>query len=366
MRSLKRVLREEKGVVIIFVAIAIVVIFGFAVLAIDASLMQLAKTQLQNAADAGALAGANILALNNGYTNGPAGNANQEAIRIAGLNVAIQDVQRPVVISEDDITNPKCHYTITVTTHRTKTKGDPITLHFMKVLGSENKGEMTATSTATVFPISGTDCLKPWCIPDRWNDRNGNHKWDSGEYYHPDETGYKVPDDLGRQVTLYPSKSEKWEACWYFAVDFPPLNTGDPVTGADAYRRWISECEPYAVSLGDQLQTEPGTMNGPTRQGLEDLLSQDPNAVWDPVKMTVINSAFPTSPRIVKITAFNPTLGLPGPGRSYVVVSKMFVVFVEGFDKDANIVGRFMKMSTDGELCPGCSQGFLYKLALVD
>ncbi|MEW5796524.1 MAG: pilus assembly protein TadG-related protein, partial [Candidatus Zixiibacteriota bacterium] len=42
----------------IMVAVSMVALFAFAVLAIDMSLIQLAKNQLQNAADAAALAAA--------------------------------------------------------------------------------------------------------------------------------------------------------------------------------------------------------------------------------------------------------------------------------------------------------------------
>ena len=66
MRSLRKILKDEKGVSVIMVAISLVVIFGFAVVAIDMSLIQLAKTELQNAADAGALAGAVPLAMTSG------------------------------------------------------------------------------------------------------------------------------------------------------------------------------------------------------------------------------------------------------------------------------------------------------------
>lgn len=357
MRSFKKVVRDEKGASIVFVAIAMVVILGFAVLAIDASLMQLAKTQIQNAADAAALAGAIALATGDQTT------ATAEAIRVAGLNKAVQDIQRPVVIFGDDVEFPNC---VKVTTHRTEAHGDPVSLYFLKVLDPllGNKGNVSAEAYASFLPICATDCLKPWCIPDRWIDTNHNKKWDEGEPYDPITTGYQAPNDIGVQVTLKPSGPE-WESEWYFAVDFPPINTGDPVTGADAYRMWISECEPYMVSLGDQLQIEPGNMNGPTNQGLEDLIELDPGAQWDPITKTVINSAYPTSPRIIKAAAFDPTIGLQdaGHGRKYVTVAKILVIFIEGHS-GADIVGRFMKMATQGSSGP-CPGGFAFKVALI-
>jgi Flp pilus assembly protein TadG len=371
MRTLKKALRDEKGASIIFVAIAMVVILGFAVLAIDASLMQLAKTQLQNAADAAALAGAMTLAENN-LNEGP---AEIEAIRVAGLNIAVQDIQRPVVIGPNDVRITwilNKYRGVEVTTHRTEKTSDPVTLYFLKVLDPShgNKGDVTAKATATFLPICATDGLKPWCIPDKWNDTNHNKKLDPGESY---DAGYQAPlndvgsSDIGLQVTLRPGNPDSLlELERYFAVDFPPRNTGDPFEGGEWYEKWIVERAPYMVGLGDQLQIEPGTMDVTTSNGLEDLIALDPDAKWDPVTKTVINSDYHTSPRIIKATAFDPTIGVQdaGHGRKYVTVSKIIVLFVERHD-GADIVGRFMRLVTQGTSGTDCPGGFAVKVALV-
>ena len=396
MRVLKRALKDQKGASMIMVAIAIVVIFAFAVLAIDISLIQLAKCQLQNAADAAALAGAIAWAA----SGGDQAVATAEAITLAGLNLAVQDIQRSVVIDAGDVTFPEPGK-VTVSTHRTSATNDPVTLFFLKVIDPllENKGEITARATAQVSFVCGTDCLRPFCPPDRWedvdndsiwdpeepyNDLNGNEVYDPGEpftdengdsvwnpaeFYDPEITGYKAPDDIGVEVTLKLRNSNfDFRAGWYYAIRFGPLNTGDPVeSGADPYREWIGECAPYTVSVGDLLELENGVMQGPTNQGLEDLINLDPSAEWDPVTGTVINSAFPASPRIIKVAAFDPTVGvrkdIPGPG--YVTVSKIMALFLEGHD-GSDVVGRFMKTVTEGTPDPDCPGGFLFTVTLVE
>jgi Flp pilus assembly protein TadG len=374
MRTLKKALRDEKGASIIFVAIAMVVILGFAVLAIDASLMQLAKTQLQNAADAAALAGAMALAKNEFNED----SATVEAIRVAGLNIAVQDIQRPVVIGPNDVRITwilNKYRGVEVTTHRTGATNDSVTLYFLKVLDPSlgNKGDVTAKATATFLPICATDCLKPWCIPDRWKDTNHNKKWDPGESYDPVSTGYQALNDIndiGVQVTLRPVNSDSlWELERYFAVDFPPKNTGDPVTGREAYRMWITVCEPYMVNVGDPpdlLQIEQEPTVDKTEQGLDSLIELDEGAYWDEGTKTVKGSAYPTSPRIVKLTAFDPTIGVQdaGHGRKYVTVSKIIVLFIERHD-GADIVGRFMRLVTQGTSGTDCPGGFAVKVALV-
>jgi len=396
MRSLKRVLRDEKGATMITVAIAIVVIFGFAVLAIDLSMIQLAKTQLQNAADAAALAGALIL-----YTSG--GNqsvATAEAIRIAGLNEAVQDIQRPVVIGESDVTFPQPHY-IRVITHRRIDTGDPVTLYFLRVLNPllENKGEVTAHAAATIWCVSGTDCLRPFCPPDRWDDAdndstwdpaeaytdtngngdydvgepftdaNGNGVWDDEEYYHPVETGYWGDKDIGTQITLkLRSSNQSPRMCFYYAVRYGPEGCDTIYSGGDYYREWICpECEPFVVRPGDRLHMEPGNMVGPTNQGLKCLIDLDPTAQWDPLTGTVINSAFPSSPRIIKAPVFDPTLGVQVcHGVDCLTVTKIIVLFVEEHS-GADVVGWFMSVATEGVPDPDCSAGgFMYTVSLVE
>ena len=47
-------------------------------------------------------------------------------------------------------------------------------------------------------------------------------------------------------------------------------------------------------------------MNGPTMQGIDDLIAQDPNAHWDTVCNCVRGSRYSTSPRVTPLPLFNP------------------------------------------------------------
>jgi Flp pilus assembly pilin Flp len=356
MRKLKRFIRDEKGVTMIMVAFALVMIFAFAVLAIDLSMIQLAKTQLQNAADAAALAAAWVLC-----TTGDEDSARAEAIRVAGLNIAVEDtVQRSVIIGDGDVTIDS--NLITVVTHRTKATGHPVSLYFMKVLGGENKGEMSARAKAGC----GSRCLKPFCPPDRWYDANGDGLWnpDSGDYYDPITTGYMAPTDIGDTIVLYlNNKSSDFKQGWFYPVRFPGYQ------GADDYREWIGLCcknSSTMIHIGDQLLIEDGVMRGPTKQGLSDLIAMDPAAHWDAATGTVVGSCCGVScsecceggsPRVIKVPAFDPVSGL-GPGHGYVTIVKILVIFVEGFDNQGNITGRFIDVGGNG--------GFIYSSALVE
>jgi len=397
MRFLKRALGDESGVTMIVVALSMVMIFAFAVLTIDLGFIQLARIQLQNAADAAALAGALALAASSGDQTV----ATLEAIKFAGLNVAVQDKDLPVIIGESDVTFPE-PTKVKVTTHCTEATGDPVILNFLKVINplKENKGNMTAKATAAVLTICGPKCLRPFCPPDRWEDtdgdglwdpadeytdvnnnglwdpgepltidNDGDGVWDPAEFYDPYLTGYRAPDDIGVQVTLHLLNSNKdFEAEWYYVVRFPPINSGESWNpGGDVYRDLIigETCEPFSIGIGDLLALEPGGMVGPTNQGLDALIAKDPTAEWDPVTKTIINSAFPVSPRIVLCAAFDPTLGVdPGPPK-HVTVAKVMAFFVEGH-VGADIVGRFIKAAAQGDPDPDCPGSFLYTVSLVE
>jgi len=400
MSFLRRKIKEERAATLIMVAVAMVAIFAFAVLAIDISLVQLAKNQLQNAADAAALAGA----IEYTITDGDASAAVAEAIQIAGLNRAIQTTQQPVKITSADVTFPSPRH-VRVQTHRTEATSDPIKLYFMGVINtaSDNLGSMTASATAEVLPIGGTNCLKPWMFPDRWDDADGDHVydaretftdlngndqydagepfddlnkngvWDAGEYYDMQATGYRVPDHVGETIVLkfnngslnnYAPKEG-----WYQIIRFGPVNRGGPdCPGGDCYRDWIPGCEPYVVMVGDTMEMELGAKVGPTDQGFQELIDRDPSAYYDPTTGTIQGSAYPASPRLIKAAVYDPSEGIysMGGANKYLTVKKIVVVFLEARTGSAEVLGRFMRMATQGELCPECDPGFAFGAHLVE
>lgn len=89
------ILKSQKGMAMVYFALLMVVFFAFLGLAVDVGYMYLTRGQLQNAADAAALAGASRLVA--GETAQPA--AREEATRYAAQNIA--DL-KTVEISDDD------------------------------------------------------------------------------------------------------------------------------------------------------------------------------------------------------------------------------------------------------------------------
>jgi hypothetical protein len=213
---------------------------------------------------------------------------------------------------------------------------------------------MTAVASATVFDACGAPCLRPWAIPDRWDDANANGVYDEGEFYDPMVTGYKAPGDVGASIVLKSGNPQQAiEPGIFYPVDYPPLDKypgQDPLTGGDWYRQWIYDCTPFLIEIDDRLQLEPGNMVGPTMLGIDDLIAQDPGAQWDTADQIIVNSAFGRSPRIGLVPLFDPRLP-PVSGRNYVTISKIGAFFIESTGPGSQVNGRFVQITAQGTPC---------------
>lgn len=378
-RAITRFYRDERGVVVVMIGAIIALLLVFSVMAIDATQMMLVRTQLQNAADAGALAGALVGALTDDTTA-----AQNEAILAAGANTALLDsanarnTMSPVVIADADVTFPQARK-IVVTTHRTEATGDQFMNYFMRIFDANNlgPGNMTASAAAEWAWVCGAKCVKPWAPVDRWDDADGDGEYDTTEYYDPVATGYN-DGDLGAQIILARGNhsQETFGPEWYYLINYPPINKGNPLSGAGGtegqFPSWITGCpvDDLVIEPGDTLQIEPGQNTGPHKSATEDLIALDPNAVWDAGTGSVINSAFSISPRIIKAPFFDPSIGvghLTG-GRKTLVVVKIGVIFLEGMDQNQRITGRFMRLAeSEGVACANQNDpSFLFQTHLSE
>ncbi len=422
-------IRSEKGNVLIMMALSFAVLAGFGILTIDIGRILVTRSQLQNAADAGALAGASL------YCSGSPTEADvrAEAISVGSANQALQADAVPVEIDNADviIASTASGHDVTVNTQSDTRQ------HLLGLLGFFNQADpsatvreagVNATATARCGATCSVSCVKPWSIPDRWddvtgipgymgeqvgrrrrpdwrNDRhwnaevftdannnglydvgesyvddNGNGRYDQ-EAYHPSLTGYgpdPVPGnflspngDLGYELILHPVQggSATPEPGQYYSVNLPPVNKapgGRPPTGGDEYRWNIANCNAASVEKGDWLQLEPGAMVGPTNQGMRDLIALDPDAYWDDATQSVQNSNFAVSPRIVLIPIHDPRIPI-NSGRNVVQVTKVAAFFMERMTGASEVRGRFLKVRAPGAPCvDGQNPGFFtFNLSLI-
>jgi hypothetical protein len=178
---------------------------------------------------------------------------------------------------------------------------------------------VSATATAEASPADTMTCVLPFTIPDRWTEKQ-TPAWDPDDTFdlyasknvplaNPDiyigpadaanYTGYNAERDKGTVVTLKADNGSKLNPSFYYPYAVPGS------TGASDYRWNIGHCNTNMMDFGTPYDSEPGLMEGPTKQGMEDLIALDPNAYWDEGQKKVISTMQP-SPRVRPLPLFDP------------------------------------------------------------
>jgi len=358
MRSrLLQPLCNERGASIVLVSLMMAAIMGMAALAIDVGMLYNARAEAQRAADSAALAGAGSLLV------GP----DEDRARSIAIEFGAQnDVQGlPVELLDEDVEVDLGAMTIRVTVRRSAGRGNAMTTWFARVFGVDEV-DVAARASAAVGSTNTATCLKPWIVPDAWDDKDLDDRFDPAiDYYAPGVTSYGssyrdgVPAnngidppgtsyiaDFGRPILLKsgdPKKSP--QSGWYYPWDIPQAS-GGPAVGGDRYRWNIGHCNPTVVTLGEQYMIENGNMIGPTRQGMEELISQDPDAYWDlsgdSIAMSVAEP-WEGSPRIVHMPQYDPREEI-APGKKPVTIINVTAFFIEEMQGN-DVFGRFLYAS---------------------
>ena len=161
-------------------------------------------------------------------------------------------------------------------------------------------------------------CVKPFTIPDRWIE-NTFPDWDPGDTFErydnhgvvlpnadvynppgtPNYSGYKPTRDKGLLMIIRASNDTNIESSMYFSWAMPPDN------GGAWYEQNIAGCNATEVVRDMPIIQEPGNMVGPTGQGIDALIAQDPTAFWDDANKRVVSTMKP-SPRVFPIPLYDP------------------------------------------------------------
>jgi hypothetical protein len=343
-------LTSERGAVLMHVILAVFMLIGINVFVVDYGLMWVGRNQAQNAADAGAMAGAIALAYDNFADRTDTGPAKVFAWQAAQQNWVAG--QAPKVNITTDITFPTnimnfgtdmCAGNPTpcvrVRVYRDTAGGNPLPALFGSAVGVPGS-DVRAMAIAKWGVANSSACLKPWALPDKWDDNYDttapiDHAWTDDDTFdtvdgnghpvaNPDVyiapnasgpgTGFTLANDLGVKVTLKVGNPHDALAPGVFGPIDLPLPGGGISNGGNDYRNNIVGCNSVGVNIGDLVAAETGNMIGPTKQGVDDLVKLDKNATWDSVNKKVINSCAQagtcsppaaSSPRIVAIPIFD-------------------------------------------------------------
>ncbi|UCG76842.1 MAG: hypothetical protein JSV95_06040 [Gemmatimonadota bacterium] len=386
--------RNERGAAIIQVALSLTILLSIGALAVDFGMLYTKRTELQRTADAAALAGASAF------------------------------IDYPVKMATDPAHKRAMRYALAHSSPSTPISAGQVSI---EVLPAEEKVRVRIDGTAGTFfarmldvhmvdvaavaaaeaDVGATQavCVKPLAIPDRWldeDDDDGNRIWDEPEswVYEPDApgmdyyaqfgsdnpTGYgsdftydmmsDYPADYGRPITIKAAEdtadpSDAPVDSFFFPWVMPASDgrvgecrwQSEGESGADPYRANLCNCNMSTITLDREYETENGDMEGPTFQGIQELMKADPDAHWDPVAHVVKSSKYAdnTSPRVIKIATFDPAEYMK-PGKTTLRFNNFLKVFVESQpSEDDPVRARFMGF-TSGVGAPSESGGTLVKV----
>lgn len=359
--SVARPVRNERGATIVFIAVIITVLMSVVALAIDIGMLLDARTEAQRVADAGAMAGAGAYKELVASQAAAETAARAEAVAVGALNNIHGDPT--IILPDEDVDVDHDERLVRVRVHRSTERGSAIPTWFARVFDI-NAVDVGAVAAARIAFGNTVQCLKPWAVMDGYLDNNANGVWDQGFDEYPldgdgapvygygtetgavhrdgiDEDPLTYPKDRGRPIRLKPGNpSESYQPGWFYPFDIP-LEDGPSVGGA-RYRENIVSCNPNTFALGEEQLTETGNMVGPTKQGVDELVSQAPGAQWlydEETGGEVINCPSPC-PRVGYVPLFEPTQEIAN-GKTEIVFSNVMSVFIEGMD-GRDVIGRII------------------------
>lgn len=344
---------NERGAVLLHVLTGLIVFVGISALGLDIGVMWAARSGAQTAADAGAMAGAISRAWDD-PDDPPAvgGIAYNAMIAAAQRNKIWGDVPGSFVINwarpngvPAFIDGKFAHIEVFKNGENGSTR---VPTYFMQILGISTQG-VKAYATAVAAYANGTNCMRPWMVPDKWQEITAPATSFNGSdvYTPPDDrglggTGYTIADK-GTIITFHPGDPHAAiSPSDYYDVDLSGR-------GGHAYQDDITNCSGVSVGLGTMLTVEPGGQVGPTKHGVQDLIAKDPYATWNGTE--VVGSCCATSPRVIPIAMFNPAafnLQDRQSGRFDLEVVNMMGFFMLGIDNGGNVQGVLMALP--GEL----------------
>ncbi|WP_207260048.1 pilus assembly protein TadG-related protein [Desulfovibrio sp. Huiquan2017] len=361
MRKDFRPLNDESGFATVMVSLCMAALMGLTALAVDLGRAYLKRSALQTAADAGALAGANSLL---------AKGRDVEKLRLIVTSYAtrnLTDADTPgvaitdadIVFLRDGVPDEENPNQVELTISLTARRENPFPLYFGKAVGKPAM-DIRVTSRAGLAGMCSSKCSKPFVVPTKfeWDDNAapGTKYYQNGtlDVESPQELasvtvlGY-TQDDVGTQIVIKPGDPSLAIAPGqYNLVDLPPVNKGDPITGAAMVKENIEGCtgsNSYAtVAPDDELLIEPGNSAGPVKSGADALIGQDPYAAWDDSAHAIRGSAFSDpmdSPRVVIISFYDPRYP-PTGGRNVIRVYELGAFFIESVDSTGNVQARFI------------------------
>lgn len=311
---------RRKGSVLVIAALSMTVLLSVGALAVDYGYAVLMRERLQRSVDAAALCGAMELAM------GRTGTAASSAVDMGNTNLsATYSVSFPA--------GNRCHV-----------DGEKsLRTFFAAVLGRDSM-TVRAHAEAIASPVSAVQGLRPFAIvPPVGGFIYGTTytiKYGPGqesESFHGNFNAVALdPDDKGARDYL---ENIKFGAEGWINID------GDITTDDD----WID--------------TEPGNMAGPTKEGVNYLVDQDSHD-WDYYQS---NGGIELSSRLITIPIIESMVDINGRELVHVIgFARVFLENALGTGNDVDVYARFVKIATPNSRTGGNAQDYgAYGIRLI-
>jgi Flp pilus assembly protein TadG len=277
--SFGKTISSERGITLYLAAAGMFVLLGFIALAVDLGMLYRVRNDCQNIADAAALAGAREAFL---VSNSDKVQAARQAAKSAARANYTPESAGDIRLQDADVVvvDTPAEHTVKVTVRRTAANGNPVKTFFAPVLGFSSV-DVTGTATAEAYiptgassgPRIGSQCLKPWLLPDI----NPN----TNRPYSPSDVGTDIVIKGGDPQTDVAAPGQFYPLdLTYNGITPSCPSCGSPAsneTGAQLYESNIACCNGNAVVCGEtRLNLQTGNMVGPTQQGTRCLIHQGP------------------------------------------------------------------------------------------
>lgn len=299
-------LKNNKGSTIVIITVVLVALLGFVALVTDIGNMVYRKSQLQNACDAAALAGAHELPDTDKAEDEAKKYAEDNGVDLSSISISFGEEDKKIIVKAQE----------------------QVQFIFARVLGI-NQGDVSAQAAAIIAPLSEVyNGLRPFGVED--------DAFEEGERVVL-KTG--VQDEEGGN--FYP-----------LALDG---------TGATTYQTTIVNGSNTGYSVGDYVSTETGNMVGPTKSAINDLIG-----LCDHSPECTPDSYEPDCPRVVTVPLIE---SMEVNGRDEVLIVGFAIFFVEAVTNSGGftqVTGTFVEEITTGGMSQGQTDYGLRGVKLVD
>ena len=356
-RTTALVRNSERGAALIQVGIAILVLMAMSAFVLDFGVMWLSRVQAQNAADAGALAGAIARAYDEtSDTPAPDGVAHDSAVTAATANSVFNEPGGVLVTWDCPAYVDSEAHCVRVDVHRDgqgianglATDSNTLPVYFATLFGL-NSQQVRATATAWAGAANAAECMKPFAVPDLFPAGNP-----SGY----DPPGYTLDANEGTQLLLKGGPGTQFGPGWFRLLDLVG-GGGGGAGGTTGTRAQLRSCIPGVTEVDGSLPNQNGDQASISK-AIEDLYNLDPGATYNTTTKKIENSCAEShtcqkypwgskdndppvpdpgrfySPRVIAIPVFDPKVYAASGGKTIKIVNVFGFFIVPPLPKGSN------------------------------